>query len=434
MASDDDRAWEALRVLPLGQRVEITDATGRRWEGSIIPPSEFSGRRIVTLKLESGYNVGIAIGPGVRFSVGAALRTHSPPTAPTPASRVAAGGVTLLTTGGTIASRVDYETGGVRPVDSPSEILEFYPELGRSGPLQIVPVFDKMSEDIEPADWLVLADRVVAAFGAGARGVVIAHGTDTLGFTAAALAFLLRDLPGPVVLVGAQRSPDRPSSDGPSNLAAAVAVARDPRLAEVVVVMHAGLSDDRFAIHAGTKVRKMHSSRRDAFASRNGLPIGTVLNGEVQFTGTRNSPSTGPPTVDGPIDARAALVWSYPGLSAERLRRHAEGLRGVVLAGTGLGHVPVSALPWVRAATDAGLVVAMTTQCLAGNADPYVYATGRELLRAGAVYLHDLLPETAYAKLVWALGHAAEREDVVRLLLTDRAGEFSARHPPDGGA
>jgi len=433
--SDGDRAWETLRALPLGQRIELTDASGRRWDGTVIPPNEFSGPRVLTLKLESGYNVGVTIGPGIRFAI-----VGAPPAPATVARTTVAppggtsGAVALLTTGGTIASRVDYETGGVRPVNTPAEILDFYPELRDAGPVRIVPVFDKMSEDIAPDDWLALATQVVAAFRDGARGVVIAHGTDTLGYTAAALSFLLRDLPGPVVLVGAQRSPDRPSSDGPSNLAAAVAVARDPRLAEVVVVMHEGLSDGRYAIHPGTRVRKMHSSRRDAFASRNGPPLGRVEDGRVELRRPPRPPSTGPPTVDGPIDVRAALVWSYPGLTAERLSRHAEGARGVILAGTGLGHVPGSLLPWIRSATEAGTVVAMTTQCLEGNADPYVYTTGRELLRAGTVYLRDLLPETAFAKLVWALGHARDRDGVVRLLLEDRAGEFSERHPPDGGA
>ena len=435
MASDDDRAWETLRALPLGQRVELTDATGRRWEGTVIPPNEFSGKRVLTLKLESGYNVGVTIGPGVRYEiVGAPPPAGSARPAAVPPAAGDAGAVVLLTTGGTIASRVDYETGGVRPVNEPSEILDFYPELRQAGPVRIVPVFDKMSEDIAPADWLALATDVAAAFRSGAPGVVIAHGTDTLGFTAAALAFLLRDLPGPVVLVGAQRSPDRPSSDGPSNLAAAVAVARDPRLAEVVVVMHEGLSDTRFAIHAGPRVRKMHSSRRDAFASRNGPPLGRFEDGRIAWLGVPRPRAPGPAVVDGPIDPRAALVWSYPGLTGEAVARHTAGARGVILAGTGLGHVPSGLLPWVRSATAAGTVVAMTTQCLEGNADPYVYATGRDLLRAGTVYLHDLLPETAYAKLVWALGHAPDRDGVVRLLLEDRAGEFSARHPPDGGA
>ncbi|HKN06080.1 MAG TPA: Glu-tRNA(Gln) amidotransferase subunit GatD [Thermoplasmata archaeon] len=425
--------WDSVSALPTGQRIELTDDRGHNWTGTIVPRHDFSGDRVLQLKLDSGYNIGVRIEPTYHFRLLETSGSSVSRAARSPVPTVAADAgpwIALLTTGGTIASRVDYETGGVRPVKEEREILDFFPELESSGRVRIVPVFDRLSEDLVPDDWRVLAEKVVATFGAGAKGIVIAHGTDTLGFTAAALSFLLPELPGPVVLVGAQRSPDRPSSDGASNLRAAVDVAHDPRVGEVVVVMHAGPSDDRFAIHRGTWVRKMHSSRRDAFRSRNGPPLGVVEAGKVELQLPVRPPKPGPARVDGPIDTRAALLWFYPGLTPERAALFAEGCRGVVLAGTGLGHVGADHLPWIRAATQRGMVVAMTTQCLEGNVEPYVYSTGRELLRAGVLYLGDLLPETAYAKMVWALGHATDAARVSRLLSQDRAGEFHDRHDP----
>ena len=420
----------------MGQHVEISDGKGRLWTGSVVSRHEFSGERVLPLKLESGYNIGVRIEPTYSFRLLA-----PPPSAPAvvPSSPSGARGpkdserwVTLLSTGGTIASRVDYETGGVRPVKEEREILEFYPELERTGRVRIVSVFDKLSEDLTPQDWETLAQKVVTSFDEGAEGVVIAHGTDTLGFTAAALAFVLEELPGPVVLVGAQRSPDRPSSDGASNLAAAVSVARDRRLGEVVVVMHAGFSDHRFAIHRGARVRKMHSSRRDAFESRNGPPLGEVVDGKVHLGSDVRPPSTGPARASLPLDPRGGLLWFHPGLEPERAEGFARGLRGIVLAGTGLGHIATAHLDWIRSAIARGVVIAMTTQCLEGNADPYVYSTGRQLWQAGVLYLEDLLPETAYAKLLWALGRSSDPTEVARLLLRDRAGEFSARHLTEG--
>jgi glutamyl-tRNA(Gln) amidotransferase subunit D len=422
--------WEVLRTLPFGQQVELTDERGVRWAGTVIPAHELSSPRTLTLKLDTGYNVGLRVGPSTSYRLLAGgRRPAAEASVPSPVLAAAHSGIEVLTTGGTIASRVDYETGGVRPVSDEGEILRFYPELAAAGEVHVTPVMDVLSENITPADWLTLAAKTVEAFGRGAEGVVIAHGTDTLGFTAAGLSFLLTDLPGPVVLVGAQRSPDRPSSDGPSNLHAAVRVARDRRIGEVVVVMHEGPSDDRFAIHRGTWVRKMHSSRRDAFESRNGPPLGTVDAEDVHLLPTVRPPTSGPPHVDGPLDARGALLTFYPGLPASRARLLLEGMRGVVLAGTGLGHVANEHFSWIREAVARGTVVAMTTQCLEGIVDPYVYATGRELLRAGVVYLDDLLPETAYAKLLWALGHASGPEGVRELLLRDRAGEFHRRRP-----
>jgi len=434
-AGDDADPWNLLRSLPTGRRVEISNGKGGSWAGSIVPRSETTGERILVLKLDSGYNVGIRVEPdfAVRLPGDEPRPRPDPSAAPTRAIPADGGEwVALLTTGGTIASRVDYETGGVRPVRDEREILEFFPELEAEGPVRIVPVFDRLSEDIAPEDWETLARKVVDAFGDGAQGVVIAHGTDTLAFTAAALSFLLQDLPGPVVLVGAQRSPDRPSSDGPSNLAAGVKVARSARWAEVVVVMHAGLSDGRYAIHRGTRVRKMHSSRRDAFESRNGPPIGFVDAGEVHLTEPVRPASAGPPRVDGPLDPLGGLLWFYPGLSPGRAEQFAQELRGVVLAGTGLGHVGSPHLDWVRRAIQGGKVIAMTTQCLEGNVDPFVYATGRELQRAGVLYLGDLLPEVAFVKLLWALGHASDPKAVEALMLSEVAGEFEWRHRSGG--
>ena len=436
--SKQDDPWESLRELPMGRRVELSDGKGQSWTGTVVPRSEMSGDRVLQLKLDTGYNVGVRVEPTFRFRLVELAPGDIPRPSPAPTRSGApstvgdTGWVALLTTGGTIASRVDYETGGVRPVKDEREILSFYPELESGGTVRIIPVVDRLSEDMTPEDWTVLAAKVVGAFRDGARGVVVAHGTDTLAFTAAALSFLLVDLPGPVVLVGAQRSPDRPSSDGPSNLSAAVQVARDANVGEVVVVMHAGVSDGRFAIHRGTWVRKMHSSRRDAFQSRNGPPIGYVRADGIHLDLPVRAPVAGSPRVDGPLEEKGGLLWFYPGLSTERAEAFTHGLRGVVLAGTGLGHVASSHLDWIRRATRGGLVIAMTTQCLEGNADPFVYATGRELQRAGVLYLGDILPETAYVKLLWALGHANDSKAVEALLLSDVAGEFHWRHSSGG--
>ncbi|MCI4346745.1 MAG: Glu-tRNA(Gln) amidotransferase subunit GatD [Thermoplasmata archaeon] len=429
---NEEDPWTILRALPRGQEVELETADGTRWRGTLVPPHELSGDGIVQLKLASGYNVGIHVSPGDRLTV-FPPSPHLPngkdsKSAATRAEPPEPGYVSLLTTGGTIASKVDYRTGGVRPVKEEREILAFYPTLEEGGPVRIRTVLDRLSEEIGPGDWVALAEAVAEEFRTGARGVVVAHGTDTLAYTASALAFTLGSLPGPVVLVGAQRSPDRPSSDGSSNLQAAVELARVGNTGEVSVLMHAGLSDDRFSIHRATWVRKMHSSRRDAFRSRNGEPLGYVDATGVHLEPGARPPAKGPPTVDTRLDLRAGLFWFHPGADPHRAELAAEGLRGIIIAGTGLGHLASGHLPWIRRAVERGSFVGMTTQCLEGDTDPYVYATGRELLRAGVTYLGDLLPEVAYVKLLFALGRADKLEEVRAQLLTDWAGEFPGRH------
>jgi glutamyl-tRNA(Gln) amidotransferase subunit D len=430
-----------IASLPTGSEVEITRPDGRTWHGILVPSTEFSADHVVVLKLASGYNVGLAITERDVLTVIARPRRRrqgapdagaSP--APSGGSEPAAPWVALLTTGGTIASRVDYQTGGVRPVRDEREILAAFPALDGGGPVRVVPVFERFSEDIVPADWVTLAEKAAESFRQGARGVVIAHGTDTLAYTAAALSFMIRNPPGPIVLVGAQRSPDRPSSDGFTNLPAAIHLARAGDLGEVVVVMHEGISDDRFAIHRGTRVRKMHSSRRDAFESRNAPALGRIEGTTIHLGSETRRPSQSPLRVDSRIDERAALLTYYPGLTPTRLRRFVRHERGLVIAGTGLGHVSRAHLRGLARLVRSGVVVAMTTQCLGGGTDPFVYATGRHLLEAGVTFLDDLLPETAYAKMLWALGQSDDPAEVRRLLLEDVAGEFVYRRRLGGKA
>jgi glutamyl-tRNA(Gln) amidotransferase subunit D len=397
----------------------------------VVPRTQGEAGPTIQLKLASGYNIGLHVAADDVVHVIAPPPTASVNRSSPARPKAGAQGewVALLTTGGTIASRIDYRSGGVRPVQDEDELLTFYPHLDRGGPVRVIPIFDRLSEEILPGDWLELARRVAQTFNEGARGVVIAHGTDTLAFTAAALSYALTSLPGPVVLVGAQRSPDRPSSDGSSNLGAATDLARTGDLGEVVVVMHRGLSDTAFAIHRGTRVRKMHSTRRDAFETRNGPSLGTIDEHGIHLSHQAHPRGSGPVHLDDRLDERGGIVWIYPGLDPERVERSIEGMRGVILAGTGLGHVARGHHGWIQRAIERGVFIGMTTQCLGGIADPYVYSTGRELGALGVTYLADLLPETAYVKLLFALGRSHHVEEVRRFLLEDRVGEFEPRHP-----
>lgn len=431
---------ELVSSLPPGTEIAVTPPTGERWQGWLLPHDPMSGPRAIQLKLPSGYNVGVHLPVGSTMEVlpgplwGEPERrspTLGDPDSANPTSLK--GAVVILTTGGTIASRVDYVTGGVNPVHGREAFESIHPGLTDGGPVALHEVFDVLSEDIGPSHWVTLAEEVKRAFEEGTRGVVVTHGTDTLAYTASALAFQLRDLPGPVVLVGAQRSIDRPSSDGVTNLLRAVRVARESDLGEVIVLLHAGPSDDRFAIHRGTRVRKMHSTRRDAFRSRNGAPLG-ILKEEIEW-GPPHRPRSGRSVrLLGGFDTSGVLLWAYPGLTERMAAAFVAGSRGVILAGTGMGHVSTTLVPWIRSEVRKGIVVAMTTQCLEGMVDPFVYSRGRELLDAGVLYLGDMLAETAYVKLCWALHQSSDPTIVKRLLAEDVAGEIGDSRPLMGTA
>lgn len=411
----------------LGDEVEVHAADGRAWRGLVMEHHAFSAPHVLTLKLASGYNVGVSVeGASVRLARKVPARAKAPKA---PASAPGLPQVSILATGGTIASYVDYRTGAVHPVTTPEELASAVPELAHTASLRTRIVFSMFSEDLQPEHWQKIAREVKAEFDAGARGVVVTHGTDTMQYTAAALAFFLHDLPGPVVLVGAQRSSDRPSSDASMNLHAAVAVATHAGLGEVVVVMHGATDDAHCLVHRGTRVRKMHTSRRDAFQSVNALPLGRVdfeAGGPVvRLTEPHRAASKGPARVDDAMNERVAMIQSYPGLWPDHIESVV--LDGVVLVGTGLGHVAKRTFPALEKLHREGKFVVMTSQCLNGRVNMNVYSTGRDLQNLGVVPAEDMLPEVAYVKAMWVLAHAKTHEEAVRLFRTPLAGEIDAR-------
>lgn len=401
-------------------------AKGGRYEGVLMPHHGFSGDDILTLKLPNGYNVGIAVGDiesvelVAKRAVTSVKRSLPPPSKDKPT-------LAVLGTGGTIASYVDYRTGAVHPAVTAEELVFSVPELLDVCNVRARVIYSMYSENLKPENWGHLAQEAAKELNGGAQGVLIPHGTDTLHFTTAALSFMLRDLTGPVVVVGSQRSADRPSSDAALNLlsGARVGVAN---LGEVVAVMHGETSDTFAAIHRGTKVRKMHASRRDAFRSLNATPLGRVHpDGRVELSDRALPRAAGPTKVDDALDPKVALSYFYPGQRPSELEGIAQGLHGLVIAGTGLGHVSQDLIPVLHRATRDGTMVVMTTQTLQGRVSLRVYDTGRDLLMAGVIGAEDMTPETALVKLMWVLGHTREPAEVARAFATNVAGEINPR-------
>ena len=408
-----------------GDKIRVTTADGATFEGLLMPRHSFSDAHVLTIKLDNGYNIGL-LEEGAKLEV---LKAATPRTVKRsmPEERPDLPTVAILGTGGTIASFVDYRTGGVTPATRPEELAAAAPELFDVCNLRAEVVFEMFSEDMQPEHWTKIAERAAWHLNNGCRGVLIGHGTDTMGHTAAALAFCLQDLSGPVVPTGRQRSRDRPSSDAGLNLLAAARVAAESDLGEVVVCMHETSDDDRISIHRGTRVRKMHTSRRDAFQSINDLPIGTVDGDQVTMQRPYRAATDGPTVCDAAWDEEVSMITSYPGLWPDHIESVVR--KATILVGTGLGHVAQRCLPGVQNVLDRGAHVAMATQCIHGRTNMNVYSTGRDLLKMGVIPAQDMLPEVAYIKMMWILGHTEDPDEVRRLFTTPLAGEMDGDSP-----
>ncbi|MGD0476562.1 MAG: Glu-tRNA(Gln) amidotransferase subunit GatD [Nitrososphaerales archaeon] len=401
--------------------------------GTLVPRYEHADDGYVVLKLRSGYNIGLAVSKlkGASVKMKGEKPAFAPPGRPEP--RTGLPRVLILGTGGTIASRVDYRTGAVRPAISAGELQALIPELSDIAEIEPEITFNVFSENIGPARWSKLAARVKRAVAEGYGGVVVTHGTDTLGYTAAALSFALQGVPVPVILVGAQRSSDRPSSDATQNLIGGVSVAANAAFSGVYVAMHLDESDDAIALHRGTRVRKNHTSRRDAF-----LSVGVSLAAVWRPSGIEQVAPDLPKRGDGArfrpasrFDGKVALLKFYPSMPSDLISAvRRMGARGLILEGTGLGHVNSKNITAVKAFVKGGGLVCMTSQCVNGRVDLNVYDTGRDLVRAGVVPLEDMLAETALVKAMWALGNSATVMDARAKMLENLAGEMTPRRFP----
>ena len=423
-----------------GDRVRV-ERGGTTNEGVVLPSSTSDH---IVLKLDGGYNIGIdreAASVDVLETDVHDIDDEGEPD-DGEVSEIEFGDdlptISLISTGGTIASTVDYRTGAVTAQFTAEDVLRAVPELTGRANYRGRVVANILSENMEPSIWQELATAVYEEIEAGADGVVVMHGTDTMQYSAAALSFML-DTPVPIVFTGSQRSADRPSSDNVMNAVSAVEAAKAD-CAEVLLCMHASASDDRCALHRGTRVRKNHTSRRDAFETVGNKPLatidyatarddggdGAVADDAIAFNREYAVRGETDLALSDELNPAVELVKFTPGMDPAAWD-YLDDADGVIIEGTGLGHIHTELIPRVKELVDDGTVVAMTSQCLEGRVCDRVYDTGRDLLDAGIVEAGDTLPGTAKVKLMWALANVGNPTEAMGRSL---AGELTEESQP----
>ncbi len=404
---------------------------GDSYEGTLLPRVENADDWHLVIKQKTGYNIGIANTADLRVEkLGEAIKPEFRPP-PLPPVKEGLPKVSIISTGGTIASRVDYVTGGVYAAMSSRDLFSIVPELADIAQIETDILYSVFSENINSDHWEGMAKRAEEMIKKGVDGVVFTHGTDTMGYSTAALSLAIQNLPVPVIFVGSQRSSDRHSSDSATNLVAVVNAAAHAPFAEVALGMHEGTSDDSIIFHPGAKVRKCHSSARYAFQTVNTSPLARYRDGKFEIIAEHYRPrQDSEPVIMNKFEKKVALIKFHPGFDPLIIDYLIDaGFRGFVLEGTGLGHVSEKCYDSIGHAGRDGVIIGMTSQCIWGRVNMNVYSMGRELTKRGVEPLGDMLPETALVKMMWSIGNTKTPEEAKELLLRNVVGEYNDRTP-----
>ncbi|MDL2270994.1 Glu-tRNA(Gln) amidotransferase subunit GatD [Methanobrevibacter sp. OttesenSCG-928-I08] len=410
--------------VSIGDKIKISKED-ISYEGILLDRFEDSEDGYIVIKLDNGYNIGTSIENSeiqlLKKGEKPKIQYESKEIPKDPDKK----NISVISTGGTVSSIIDYRTGAVHPAFTAGDLIRANPELLDIANYEVKALYNILSENMQPKYWVDSAKAIADDISEGSDGVVVAHGTDTMHYTSAALSFMIES-PVPIIVTGAQKSSDRPSTDAFLNLINSVHAAKSD-IAEVSVCMHGSLNDAECLLHKGTKVRKMHTSRRDTFRSINSQPIATLKNNKMTINPNysyhkRNEREL---KLNNEIEYKVGFIKTFPGISSEYIEYHIDnGYKGLLIEGTGLGHVPDYMLDSLKRAEEENIPVVMSSQCLYGNVNMNVYSTGRKIVDTGVISAEDMTPETAYVKLSWVLGQTNDMNEIKELMAKNIAGEI----------
>lgn len=418
-----------------GDRVKVITKDGIK-EGILMPNKETDS---VVIKLDNGYNIGIDNKKVKEIKIVEKYKEKKITEKKEIKKDSKKPTIAILHTGGTIASKVDYRTGGVVASFSDEDFISMFPEVKKIANIKSTLVSNMMSEDMRFSHYKKISDAVVKAVKDKADGIIIGHGTDTLAVTAAALSFVFENLPIPVILVGSQRSTDRGSTDAAANLICAAEFIAKTDFVGVALCMHENTSDNNCLILPPTKTRKLHTSRRDAFKVVNDKAIARVNyeTKKIDFLKEYTEKNKEKLNVRDKFEDKVAIVKVYPNMLPDIINAITkEKYKGIVLEGSGIGHAPTNIeenLPNYKALKkfiDSGGLVVLTSQCIFGRVHKDIYTNTRRLAEIGVIFGEDMLTETAFVKLSWLLGNY-KKEEAKELVTKNLRGEINERLSED---
>ncbi len=425
------------------EKEEIKILTENEEYTGIILPSQ--NEKTLTLKLKSGYNIGIATNRIKKIEKTGEIKEETKKEIKKTIQVDGLPTISILSTGGTIASRIDYRTGAVSPAIEQEKLITNIPELMETANIKTKNVMELLSEEMRFEDYKKIAEEIQKEIKENnPKGIILGHGTDTLHYTASALSFMLDGLNIPVILVGSQRSSDRGSSDAAMNLICATEFIARTDFTGIGICMHESSSDDNCVILSGTKSRKMHSSRRDSFKTINDIPVARINfeSKKIEYLKTdyQRKKEEQELKLKTKMEEKTALIKIHPNFNAKQLEFYQKKeFKGIILEGTGLGHAPIGGkgsqenkkiFEEIKKLSEKAVVV-MASQAFYGRINMNVYSTGKDLLNAGVIPAEDMTPETAFIKLAWLLGNYS-KEEAKKMISKNLKGEITKRSTAKG--
>lgn len=414
--------------IEIGDRIKVN-----KKEGELMPKPENSTKNTIILKLDSGYNLGLKPN-NIQLIEKKETEEEQKTQIQYEEEKQ---DILVLHTGGTIASRVSYEEGGVKPAFDPEDLLEMYPEIAEEANMHSEVIAQMLSEDMEPEHWQKIAEKIHEVKDEY-DGIIVGHGTDTMQYTGAALTLMLQNIDTGVLLVGAQRSSDRPSTDATINLYSATKYLTETDYKGIGICMHKTTNDKKCIIIPGAKARKMHTSRRDAFKPINTKPIAEIdyQTEEIHQKQTTNNKKDYRKSTK--LNQNVGVLKTRPGMTEEEIKSIKErNYDALVIEGTGLGHMPVNSfdehtqhhkeiLETIEEIAKDTLVI-MTSQCINGRTNMNVYDAGLKIQEAGVIEAKDMHPELTYVKAMWVLANTDTLEEAEENFQQNINGETTPR-------
>ena len=329
--------------------------------------------------------------------------------------------VLVIGTGGTISAKrigKKWKYGALLQED----LIKLIPDIKNKFNITTKNIFRMDSSDMKPEHWLTLAKTIYYNI-KDYDGIVITIGRDTIHYADTAIAFLIQNLSIPIVFTASLYNPEKFNTDALNNLKQAITVAGKANIAETVIVL------DNTILRA-TRTKKVNSSEFNSFAITPNSQIGKIQS-EIELIGKCKKRKKRKSILFKKLETEIAILMIYPGFYSKRITNLIDaGVKGIILQGYGFGNLPFEGTDLkesIKYANKKNVPIILTSECFLGDYWKKLYPLeiGDRFKNVKIIPAYDMLTETAYVKLMWALGQTNKYPEIKKIMQTNYCGEIN---------